>query len=179
MNLSTLLVLVFLVGMWVALLIGPVLQRRGSGGNRGGDSIKSFQRQLSVLDRNRGGRTGMNRSLASVSGRSLNGSLPTRTMPLRPAQTRARMAAQRRKRIVTVLGGLTFTFLLLSFLKGGLFVALFVLSAALLVGYLALMFHLLGTQAEREMKVAFLPHRNAGAEPTTLLHLREASAGRR
>jgi len=100
-------------------------------------------------------------------------------MPVRPAQARARMAAQRRKRIVTVLGGLTLSFLLLAFIAGGLFVALFVASAVALVGYLALMFHLLGTHAEREMKVAFLPHRDAGAEPTSLLQLRQASSGRR
>ncbi|MEZ5232182.1 MAG: hypothetical protein AB7W59_10180 [Acidimicrobiia bacterium] len=175
MNLSTLLVLVFLVGMWVALLIGPVLRHRGAGGNRGGDSIKSFQRQLSVLDRSRPGRSAMVRPLASSpAGRSTIG-----RAPVRPSQSRARMAAQRRKRIVTVLAGSTFTFLVLSFLSGGLFVGLFLVSAALLVSYLALMFHLLGTQAEREMKVAFLPHRDAGAEPTALLHLREASGGRR
>ncbi len=175
MNLSTLLVLVFLVGMWVALLVGPVLQHRGSGGNRGGDSIKSFQRQLSVLDRSRPGRSAMVRPAASAPASRMALGRPS----MRPSQARARVAAQRRKRIVTVLAGLTFSFLVLSFLSGGLFVMLFLLSATLLVGYLALMFHLLGTQAEREMKVAFLPHRDAGAEPTALLHLREASGGRR
>ena len=87
-------------------------------------------------------------------------------------------AAQRRRRIISVLAGLSGTFLLLSFLSGGVFVVLLGLSAVLLVGYLALMFHLLGTQAEREMKVAFLPHRASGAGSTDLLHLREAS-GRR
>lgn len=174
MNLSTLLVLVFLVGMWVALLVGPVLQHRGSGGSRGGDSIKSFQRQLSVLDRNQGARSGV-RPLGGQ-GRAVPAA---RFAGPRPAQTRARAAAHRRKRIVTVLAGLTFSFLVLSFLKGGLFVGAFLVCGALLIGYLALMFHLLGTQAEREMKVAFLPHRDAGAEPTALLHLREASVGRR
>lgn len=174
MNLSTLLVLVFLVGMWVALLIGPVLQHRGSGGSRG-DSIKSFQRQLSVLDRNHSSRGGIARPLGGGVVRAGGG----RLAGPRPVQSRARLAAHRRKRIVTVLAGLTFSFLVLSFLKGGMFVGAFLVCGAMLVGYLALMFHLLGTQAEREMKVAFLPHRDAGAEPTALLHLREASAGHR
>jgi hypothetical protein len=126
-----------------------------------------------VLDRNRVGRAGRSYGAAPAARSSLGAPV------VRSSQARARIAAQRRKHIVTVLAGLTFSFLVLSFLKGGLFVGLFLLAAALLVGYLALMFHLLGTQAEREMKVAFLPHRDAGAEPTALLHLREAAAGRR
>jgi len=171
-NLSTLLVLVFLVGMWAALLIGPVLQHRGSGGNRGGRSVQSFQRQLSVLDRNRNSRSGLIRPVAPYpSGRGVVHP-PLAGMA---ARSRSRQAAQRRRRIISVLAGLSGTFLLLSFLSGGVFVVLLGLSAVLLVGYLALMFHLLGTQAEREMKVAFLPHRASGAGSTDLLHLREAS----
>lgn len=167
MNLSTLLVLVFLVGMWVALLAGPVLNR-GSNGTRGGDSIKSFQRQLSVLERRPGGRSGPLRTLPSMPGvRAAGGA--------RSPGGRARMAAQRRRRIVTGLGGLTFTMLVLAFARGGFFVPLFFVFGALLVGYVVLMFHLLRSQAEREMKVAFLPHHNAGAEPTALLELREAA----
>jgi len=173
-NLSTLLVLVFLVGMWAALLVGPVLQHRGSGGNRGGRSVHSFQRQLSVLDRNRTSRSGLIRPVPSFSPRGVVHP-PLGRMS---ARSRSRLAAQRRRRIISVLAGLSGTFLLLSLLRGGVFVVLLGLSAVLLVGYLALMFHLLGTQAEREMKVAFLPHRTAGAGSTDLLHLREVS-GRR
>ena len=175
MNLSTLLVLVFLVGMWAALLAGPVLQHRGSGGNRGGRSVHSFQRQLSVLDRNRNSRSGLTRPVAPYpSGRGV----------VHPpvsgfsARSRSRAAAQRRRRIISVLGGTTGTFVLLAFLRGGVFLALLGVSAALFVGYLALMFHLLGTQAEREMKVAFLPHRTSGVGSADLMRLREAS-GRR
>ncbi len=175
MNLSTLLVLVFLVGMWVALLAGPLLQHRGSGGNRGGDSIETFQRQLSVLDRNRGIRSGTVRSSAMV-GRAPVGRPP---MPVRPGAPRARMAAQRRKMIVTVLSGSTFTFLLLSFIQGGLFVPLCIVSAVLTVGYVGLMVYLLGAHAEREMKVAFLPHRGRVAPQSRPVQLREASSGRR
>lgn len=89
------------------------------------------------------------------------------------------MAAQRRKMIVTVLSGSTLTFLLLSFMKGGPFLMLCIASAALMVSYVGLMMYLLGANAEREMKVAFLPHRNSAAEPSRPLNLREASAGRR
>jgi hypothetical protein len=175
-NLSTLLVLVFLVGMWVALLAGPVLQNRGNP-NRGGDSIKTFQRQLAVLDRSRPGRPAMVRSLASApSALRQQAEAAAARQSLRPAQMRARWAAQRRRRIVTVLSGATMTTLALSVILSGPFFYLFMLSSALLVGYLALMFQMLHRQAEREMKVAFLPHRNAGAEPTMLLQLREATA---
>jgi hypothetical protein len=174
-NLSTLLVLVFLVGMWVALLAGPVLQNRG-GGNRGGDSIKSFQRQLAVLDRSRPGKPAMVRSLSTAPSAMRQQAEAAARQTVRPAQVRARWAAQRRRRIVTVLSGAAMTTLALSVILSGPFLYLFMLSSALLVGYLALMFQVLHRQAEREMKVAFLPHRNAGAEPTMLLQLREATA---
>ncbi|MFN0027944.1 MAG: hypothetical protein ACKV2O_12305 [Acidimicrobiales bacterium] len=98
---------------------------------------------------------------------------------MRRPPLRGRAAARRRKHIVAALCGVSFVFLVASFLGSGLFFWGFVVSAGLLIGYLTLMFHLLGSQAEREMKVAFLPHNNAGAEPTALLQLREAAAGRR
>lgn len=179
MNLSTLLVLVFLVGMWVALLAGPVLQSRGSGGTRGGDSIKSFQRQLSMLERRSPDRSSMVRPLASAPSVRRVGERPSVGANRVPGGHRARLAAQRRRRIVTGLSGLTFTMIVLAFAKGGLFIPLFFVFGGLLVAYVALMFHLLRSQAEREMKVAFLPHRNSGAEPTALLELREAAFGRR
>lgn len=179
MNLSTLLVLVFLVGMWVALLAGPVLQNRGSGGVRSGDSIKSFQRQLSVLERRQPGRSAMVRPLASAPSARRAGERVVAGPVRAPGGRRARQAAQRRRRIVTGLCGLTFTMVVLAFARGGVFVPLFFAFGALLVSYVALMFHLLRSQAEREMKVAFLPHRNAGAEPTALLQLREAAYARR
>lgn len=182
MNLSTLLVLVFLVGMWAALLVGPIVQNRGSG-NKGGDSIKSFQRQLAVLDRSRPGRPAMVRSLSTApSARRQRAEAQAAALrqPVRASQARARAAALRRRQIVTVLSGAAFTSLMLALVVGGSpFVVLFALSSLLLVGYLALMFQVLHRQAEREMKVAFLPHRNAGAEPTVLLQLREAAAQHR
>lgn len=136
----------------------------------------SFQQQLSALDHNRG-RAGRMRPLASPTNVRR---LPDRRPPVEPrTPLRGRAAAQRRKHIVGSLCSVSFTFLVLSFLGSGLFFWGFVASAALLIAYLGLMFHLLGSQAEREMKVAFLPHNNAGAEPTALLQLREAAAGRR
>ena len=144
MNLSTLLVLVFLVGMWIALLVGPVLLRRSSGGSRRGDSIMSFQQELSTLDRNRG-RAGRMRPMASPTNVRR---LPDRRPPVaRRNPLRGRAAAQRRKHIVGSLCGVSFTLLVLSFVGSGLFFWGFVASAALLIAYLGLMFHLLGSQA--------------------------------
>ena len=49
--LITLLIIIFLVAMWAAVLAAPLLQSRGQQQFRGGDSIKTFQRQLATLDR--------------------------------------------------------------------------------------------------------------------------------
>jgi hypothetical protein len=71
-----------------------------------------------------------------------------------------------------VLGGLIAAVVVtlgLALVVGGWFILAHLLADALLVGYVALLLRTLRLAAEREMKVAFLPHRAAGAEPTTLL----------
>ncbi len=100
-------------------------------------------------------------------------------MERRVARSKARQAALRRRRIVMTLAGAVVTSLLLWVTFGGLFLWAFLGSLAMLGGYLGLMVYVLRLQAEQEMKVAFLPHRDAGAEPTALLEYREAAQSRR
>jgi len=79
------------------------------------------------------------------------------------------LAAQRRRRVLGLLLASVVITLLAAFVLGGWFVLANLVVDAMLVGYLVLMVRTLRIHAEREMKVAFLPHRASGAEPTTLL----------
>jgi hypothetical protein len=71
--------------------------------------------------------------------------------------------------VVATLGG--------AVVVGGWFVALHVLADALLITYVVLVLRTVRLAAEREIKVAFLPHRQSGAEPTALL--RDVARARR
>ncbi len=164
--LITLLIIIFLVAMWAAVLAAPLLRSRGQQQYRGGDSIKTFQRQLATLDRSGSGE--VLRGAGVVSRPTL---LP---QPARyPQQTRrasaGQMAAQRRRRVFTLLTATAVLSLALAFLLDGPFVWLHLLVDGLLAGYVVLVFHTMRTHAEREMNVAFLPHADTVAEPVVLL----------
>jgi hypothetical protein len=192
-GLVTLLTLVFLVAMWVAVLAAPVLQGRSSS-SRGGDSIKNFQRQLAVLERSNPraqvARGGQPRSAAP------RHPGPARPVAARPAAPRAaarnrpvtqpvrvgtpapahrstvsggRVAAERRRRVVIILAAAVVTTAAVAWMVGGWFWGLNLLADALLVAYIAVAVRVVRSAAELEMKVAFLPHRESGAEPTALL----------
>src|SRR5215218_6951185 len=104
--------------MWVAVLAAPVLRNRSAAGNRpgarGGDSIKTFQRQLATLERATPYRSPVGRSDRSLAARSMSSARrqppspgggpagPVGRRPLTPTQR----AAQRRRQ---VLGGLIAT----------------------------------------------------------------------
>jgi hypothetical protein len=154
--LITPLIIIFLVAMWAAVLAAPVVQNRGQQQYRGGDSLKSFQRQLATLDR--------------------TGGAPTRPAlaqaPHHPGVGRlsgSHIAAQRRRRVFTVLGATAALTLVMAFLLGGPFVWLHLAADAVLVVYVAAVFHTMRSHAEREMNVAFLPHAETVAEPVVLL----------
>lgn len=179
----TLLTIVFLIAMWVAVLAAPVLQNRGSG-NRGGDSIKTFQRQLATLERSApvrsplGGRVGAaGRGTRSVP-RQVQPHRPVGAPPVRRAGSTSRAAAQRRRRVLGALAGTALLTLVLALTVGGWFVIAHLVADVLLGAFIALIVRTLRIAAEREMKVAFLPHRQAGAEPTALLQHDVARANR-
>jgi hypothetical protein len=167
----TLLTIVFLIGMWVAVLAAPVLQNRGASAARGGDSIKTFQRQLATLERTspspRGlpaDRVGGLRHRGAPGGRAKVLAGPAK----RPLSSGQR-AAQRRRRVLGWLVATAGVSLALAFVFGRLFLLVHLLVDALLIAYVALMVRTMRIHAEQEMKVAFLPHRSSGAEPTALL----------
>ena len=162
---ATLLTIVFLIAMWVAVLAAPVLQNRGSG-TKGGDSIKTFQRQLATLERATPHRASPARAAARGRAVPLAGPVAAVRRPL----TASQVAAQRRRRVLVMLAGSVVVTLALAVLAGGWFVLLHLLADALLVTYVVLVLRTVRLAAEREMKVAFLPHRQSSvAAPTTLL----------
>jgi hypothetical protein len=133
----TLLVLVILAVMWAAVLLPPWL--RGRHHDRPSDSIHSFRRQLSVLERATPGVNGQAR--------------PESLITLAEAQRRRRL-------IIGLLAVLASVTLLAAFTSTGstrmlLFAVNLVIDAAL-VGYLILLAQARQVAAEREMKVHYL-----------------------
>lgn len=101
------------------------------------------------------------------------------TRPARPAGgglSKRRAARQRRRQVFYTLIGVVGATFVLTFLVGGPMSMLFLLSLAALGGYVVLLLQVQKTEAERDIKVAFLPHGGQGAAPTTLL--REAGGSR-
>lgn len=93
-----------------------------------------------------------------------------------PAGAQASRAARKRRRDVlyTLLAACGIT-LLMALVLGTPVVLLFhLLCDAALAGYVYLLVSMQKSKAERDIKVAFLPHQNAEAEPTALL---EAGGG--
>ena len=167
MTIVTLFVLVFLAVMWAAVLAAPVLLNRSRGG-RSGDTVKTFQQQLALLGRSNVRPTslipplGKPRPAMHASPRNVSGS---------------QLAAQRRRRVFFALVGAVVLTMFGAWMIGGLFIPLQLLADVLLVAYIGMAVRIVRVAAEREMKVAFLPHRNPGAEPTQLL--REVAQSRR
>lgn len=86
-----------------------------------------------------------------------------------------RAARQRRRQVFyTLLGSVGVTFLL-TLVVGGPMTMLFLLSLVALGGYVVMLLQVQKTEAERDIKVAFLPHGGEGAAPTQLL--RQAGGG--
>jgi hypothetical protein len=169
-------VILILIAIWVAVLIYPLIRARTEGTL--GDSIGSFRRHLSVLERaaprsvspaNRlrvpipqSAQSGIPpyRSLATGRGRTSPGVRPGAGRKYRTsAATARRRQAQRRRRDVlfTLVAGTLGSLLLglIPALSMMLYVCLgFVLLA---LGYLALLIRLRTLATEREMKLTFLP----------------------
>jgi hypothetical protein len=145
----TALVLVVLAGLWAVVLVPPAL-RAASRLTRSADSIGSFNQKMSVLG---GDRTTLD----------LTGPRPVaaRTAAGPPA-SRAAVRKRRRDVLVGLLAANGFT-LLLALVAGGTMWLLWLLAAGLLGGYVTLLVQIRKAAAEREMKVAFLPH--APTEP--------------
>jgi hypothetical protein len=173
----TTLVLVILGGIWAAVIIVPLVRARTEGGL--GDSIGTFRRHLSVLERaapisvspaNRlrlpvsqsaippyrpptGPSRARQTSLAGAPGRR-PGSTAVST-----AAIQRRRQAQRRRRdvLVALLAGIAGS-LLLGMIHGlRVMLAVNIVLDLLFVAYIALLIRMRNLAAEREMKVTYLP----------------------
>ena len=153
----TLLVLIILVLIWAAVLLPPYLQNRSE--SRPADSISSFQKQLSVLER---------RSNTVGGGVARIGAVPSYPMA---RMSRSEARKRRRDVLFTLAGAAGLTFLM-ALLLGGSVWMLQLFCDGLLAGYVYLLVQ--GTQraVERDVKVRYLPTNRQprhAAEPALLL----------
>jgi hypothetical protein len=162
----TIVVLLFLAGLWAVVLVPPYLRNRSE--NRPADSISSFRRQLSVLERTTPGtmapasRIGPYRPPHGASGSLGSVVAPTPVMSLRQAQKRRRDILSG---LVAVLVGSLLLSLVPTF-RPMLLVAIG--TAVLLAVYVAVLVQGRRAAEERELKVHYLqPH--GAPEPALLL----------
>lgn len=158
----TALVLVVLAGLWAVVLVPPAL-RAASRLTRSADSIGSFNKKMSVL--------GGDRAVLDLTGVR---PVATRTTPVSPA-SRSAMRKRRRDVLVGLLAANGFTLLLAAVAGGGMWL-LWLLTAALLGGYVTLLVQLRKAAAEREMKVAFLPQAQPELEFANVRPLRRVGS---
>jgi hypothetical protein len=174
------LVLALLVVLWIAVLAPSFVRGRSSAGH-GRSSISSFRNQLDTLQRTGGSdRRGATRPAVVVQSRAVapmrasNHAAPRSPRPGAPARrpgnrSRYAQAQARRRRVLIGLLAAVPTTMVAALLFGGWFIVAQLAADALLGGFVFLLLRAKQVAAEREMKVAFLPHRNPGAEPTRLL----------
>jgi hypothetical protein len=187
----TTVVLLILAGIWAAVIIAPMVRARVEG--TPADSIGSFRRQLSVLQRTAPSVVHPANRLRADTGAAIPPYRP-QVAPQLPlvassnAALRRQQIRRRRRDVFFALIAGTAGSLLLGLLPG-LQVMLFVFAvfAVLLGGYVALLIRLRNLAAEREMKLRFLPSaslpeaapplRGRGArEPSPVLMQRSASS---
>jgi hypothetical protein len=161
------LILFILAVVW-AIVIGSWLRSRHE--TRGVNSISTFSKHLSVLERTSPARVGP--------GPSADRRPQGRPEPIFPAAsyspTRASMslvdARRRRKNVLIALAGVAVATLVLIPFMGSTMVLLHVVADVLLVGYIGLLIRTQRLAAERRVKVHYLPTMSASApEPQFLL----------
>lgn len=172
MSVSTL-VLLGLAVVWAIVLLPEAMKRISKA--RSGDSIRSFNHQLSSLQRGNPhastapvrvapgrvaqGRVAQNR-VAQGRGNQRDGGRSSNVIDLRPGLARGSVAVgsrsvspaevhpavrRRRQEVLTVLGSASVLTLLCSVAFGGPFLVLFLVSAALLVAYAVALFQVMSS----------------------------------
>lgn len=132
MSVSTL-VLLGLAVVWAIVLLPEGLKRLSS--VRNGDSIRSFNHQLSSLGRR--GSSGSTRSGSNVIDlRARSGAAPGRPAPRPAVPAHVR---KRRQEVLTVLGAAAVLTLLCAVAFGGFFLLLHLVADALLITYVVLL----------------------------------------
>jgi len=166
------LVLFILAVIWAAVLLPPYLQNRSE--SRPADSISTFQRQLSVLERRAGTVTTPDGSAGAVPGASRAVGAPTASSsaPMRMSRSAAR---KRRRDVLFTLGAAATLTFPIAVMLGGPAWGLQVLCDLMLAGYVALLIQAQQRAAEQETKVSYLPGPQPGA-PEPALALRRSGS---
>ena len=174
MNPSTLIFLGLAV-VWAVVLLPEVFRKLS--GTRSSDSIRSFNQQLSVLHRRSSTQDASSSNVIDLRGRSngRSGVRPASGAKVAPASRPVPMSVRkRRQEVLTVLGCASVLMLICTVAFGGFFFVPFVLSALLLVAYVALL-----TQTNQAPRTSDARARNSLAPRSSLPEgLRTATVGR-
>ena len=157
-------VLFILAVMWLGVGISWARSRRD---HRGVNSISSFSKHLSVLERTSPAVPG--RSPSRSSGRPTPIYPAVGYIPPRPPMSLSN-ARRRRRNVLTALAGAAVGTLVLIPFAGSMMVMLQVLADVLLVAYLGLLIRTQRLAVERRQKVRYLPRPAHAGEPQLLLH---------
>ena len=171
MNVTTLIFLGLAV-VWAIVLL-PELIRKLSGA-RSSDSIRSFNQQLSVLDRNGGRNSTRSSNVIDMRART-SMSRPAGNGGVRPVSPATR---KRRQEVLGSLGAATLLSLVCTVAFGGAFLYLFLLASALLVAYVVLLVQAgQPTAASRQVTAGWGPagHRSDPWRTATVGHARPAA----
>ena len=162
-------VLLILAVIWAAVLLPPYLQNRSE--SRPADSISSFQRQLSVLERRTDNLNDAPRPASTMYRAPRQAAQPQIMYRAQIAPHKlSRSEAKRRRRDVlfTLAGGVGITFVLALFLGGPVW-GLNLLVDIAFVAYVVMLVQAQKLAVERTAKVRYLPKRSAQPEPALLL----------
>jgi len=159
-------VLFILAVLWGVYLAQWVRSRRD---RRGVNSISSFSKHLSVLERTSPARPGLNGFSGRPTGIRPAPIFPAANyMPPRPPMSISAARRRRRNVLYALAGSAVATLVLIPF-GGSMLLMLHVLADLLLVAYLGLLVRTQRLANERRTKVRFLPGVGGSVEPQFLL----------
>ena len=159
-------VLFILAVMWVGVGISWARSRRD---HRGVNSISSFSKHLSVLERASPAVPGRSSTATRSSGRPTPIYPAAGYVPPRPPMSLSNARRRRRNVLASLAGAAVATLVLVPF-GGSLMVLLQGGADLMLVGYLALLVRTQRLATERRQKVRYLPRPAHVGEPQLLLH---------
>jgi hypothetical protein len=168
------LVLFILAVIWAAVLLPPYLQNRSE--SRPADSISSFQRQLSVLERRAGTAAPSSDRLATGAGpRAARAAGISRTTTLQPFRMTRSAARKRRREVLFTLAGAAVLTFPLAVIMGGPVWVLHLLCDVMLGAYVLMLIQSQQRTAEQDTKVRYLSGRQ-GRSPEPALALRRSGS---
>jgi hypothetical protein len=162
------LVLFILAVIWAAVLLPPYLQNRSQ--SRPADSISSFQRQLSVLERRAGTVAPRARLATGPSPRAARAAGMSRSASADPFRMTRSAACKRRRDVLFTLGAAVLVTFPLAVIMGGPVWALQALCDLLFAAYVVLLIQSQQRAAEKDAKVRYLAGpEHAAPEPALAL----------